>query len=818
MDDRDQTLDDILHQGAWLRSLARRLVTDVAERDDVVQQVWIEALQKGRAARALRPWLFGVARNIARTELRRDTHRRAREHASAPTATPPRPDELVERVELEREVAAALLELAEPYRSTLLLRYYEDLSPSEIARRLDIRAGTVRWRLKQGLELLRANLDRRFNGDRRRWAIALVPSAATARLALPKVGLATLGGALLMKLTTKVAAALIIVLLFAVGGIALFRHRSGSVRAVAATPSAHSAGAVPARHTGSARPMASLRLPTATTHPALTGASGFGGVVRSTATEQPVPRASLTFLHSGVALSTESDASGRFDLDAPEPGTYELQSATAPGFAPFAAELGHSPVAVTVRPGVRVDDVTIYLGPAWSLTVRVERPDGAPIAGAEVRAFDSNRGPADATPFRTDAKGEAQLTVPAGVVVEARKPGYRRTATFLSPPAAATHRMTLTLTPGAATALGTIRGHVVDGRGGPVDGALVEAWTRSEDDDLDLGVPRRAEALAGADGRFTLAALPPGQYVVRASARGQGSAQLRDVALGAADVELRLGAPAAGIRGRVSDGNGKPAVAFTIVAWQREGVLGNAGDTEATVIDPQGRYELSLPPGRYQVSAAARGLAPSDERAVEVADAPVEVDFTLDPGSRIFGRVVEREGGAPIAGATVAVEGDRTADGVTLMSSATTDGDGGFNIDGRRAGLTSLEAQAPGHNGRILGALVVPANGALGPLTIDLSKVAPGQDPKIELVGIGAMLAATPTGMLVKSLTPSGGADDAGLKPGDVILAIDGQPVTAFVAALQLIRGPEGSVVVLTVRRVDGTTATLPVTRKRINY
>src|SRR5690242_9001913 len=112
MDDRDRTLDDILQQGAWVRSLARRLVTDVAERDDVVQQVWLEALQKGRTARSVRPWLFGVARNIARMELRRDTHRRAREVASATTNPSPRPDDLVERVELEREVAAALLELA----------------------------------------------------------------------------------------------------------------------------------------------------------------------------------------------------------------------------------------------------------------------------------------------------------------------------------------------------------------------------------------------------------------------------------------------------------------------------------------------------------------------------------------------------------------------------------------------------------------------------------------------------------------------------------------------------------------------------------
>lgn len=168
----------------------------------------------------------------------------------------------------------------------------------------------------------------------------------------------------------------------------------------------------------------------------------------------------------------------------------------------------------------------------------------------------------------------------------------------------------------------------------------------------------------------------------------------------------------------MSDGNGKPVVAFTIVAWQREGVLGSSGDTAATVIDSQGRYELQLPPGRYEVAAAARGLAPSDERAIEVSDSSVEVDFTLDPGSRIFGRVVEREGGAPIAGAMGAVEDDRTADGATLMSSATTSADGGFKL-----------------------------------------------------------------GMVVKSLTAGGGADDAGLRPGDVILAIDGQPVTEFVGA-----------------------------------
>lgn len=153
MNDRDQTLDDVLGQTAWIRGLARRLVTDAAERDDVVQQVWVETLRKGRRARVLRPWLFGVMRNVARTELRRGFHRRAREEAAEPAPSSPQPDELVERVELEREVANALLQLAEPYRSTLLLRYYEDLSSREnddahagLASRSILQAWSRRWR------------------------------------------------------------------------------------------------------------------------------------------------------------------------------------------------------------------------------------------------------------------------------------------------------------------------------------------------------------------------------------------------------------------------------------------------------------------------------------------------------------------------------------------------------------------------------------------------------------------------------------------------------------------------------------------------
>jgi C-terminal processing protease CtpA/Prc len=106
-------------------------------------------------------------------------------------------------------------------------------------------------------------------------------------------------------------------------------------------------------------------------------------------------------------------------------------------------------------------------------------------------------------------------------------------------------------------------------------------------------------------------------------------------------------------------------------------------------------------------------------------------------------------------------------------------------------------------------------------VTIELQPVAPGEPPRTELVGIGAALALEDGAIVLGPLAPDGGAARAGLTPGDQILAIDDRPVQTLgglAAAVQRIRGAEGTQVLLHIRRRDGKQADILVTRALIRF
>lgn len=192
--------EEALQHTEWVGRLARALVGSPEAAEDLAQDAWEAAVSRGAPPPSeLRAWMTEVLRNLAAMGARTAARRRRRELAAASDESVPLPDELVDRIQTQQLVARLMLELSEPVRLVLFLRYFEGLSAKEISQRLGLPAGTVRWRLKSGVDELRERLDRSFQGDRRRWMGLVVPAAALLRPPAAVAAGGFLPGVLLMK-------------------------------------------------------------------------------------------------------------------------------------------------------------------------------------------------------------------------------------------------------------------------------------------------------------------------------------------------------------------------------------------------------------------------------------------------------------------------------------------------------------------------------------------------------------------------------------------------------------------------------------------
>src|SRR5262245_20131031 len=236
--------ETLLTHGDFVRALARSPL-DEHRAEDVVQQTWGAALERPpRAPGRLRAWLAIVARNFAARAARSEDRRARREEAAARPERVPSTAEVFEREAARRRVVEAVVALAEPYRASVLLRYFENLPPREIAARLDVLVGTVRTRLKRALAQLRARLDREHGGDGRAWGLALAPLAAPPAIPGPLGGALT--GVLAMNTGTKVAA---VALLLAGSGV--FWAATGEAGSRPGGSAPHRGAAAPSSEPGS---------------------------------------------------------------------------------------------------------------------------------------------------------------------------------------------------------------------------------------------------------------------------------------------------------------------------------------------------------------------------------------------------------------------------------------------------------------------------------------------------------------------------------------------------------------------------------------
>lgn len=167
----------LLADAGWVRRLARSLVDDEHLAEDLVQEALLVAFRRRPGEAVPGRWFAGVLRNLAARSRRGSTRRSRREREAARPEAQPATDELVERVALHRAVVDAVMDLDEPCRSAVILRYLEELPPREIAERTGVPVNTARTHVQRGIERLRAQLDERY-GDRSSWCAMLAPLAA----------------------------------------------------------------------------------------------------------------------------------------------------------------------------------------------------------------------------------------------------------------------------------------------------------------------------------------------------------------------------------------------------------------------------------------------------------------------------------------------------------------------------------------------------------------------------------------------------------------------------------------------------------------
>lgn len=683
---RPETLAE--HLG-WVRALARSLTSDSHLAEDLAQETCLAALRSPPPSdRPFPAWVRHVARNFARQAHRSRERTARREAKAARSERTASTDELVERVSTHRRIVEAVLALDEPYRSTIVLRYFEELPPRAIAEREGVSVETVKTRLVRGLATLRRRLDREF-GDRRACLGALTT------LALRGEGHAIPWGALALKIQTKVC---LVVLGCALAGSLLYFQRpdESAPRAVDRGTAASSTSTSPAT-----TPPSTSGEPSARAHSQTPVRPTPGGEAEVAPPEAPGPHwivgrvlgvDGLPFPGAEVSLTSASpdedesdshptaisDRRGVFELRVATPGGQVV--CTSPGFTTVFAGYDRSGGATTAEPIVVVAPELSFAGktvdpagqPVSSAIVSVQLPPGFRARFEEI--LDSS-----SALFWTDTSGddgafelpevpfiaEATLTVSAD--------GYQPLERPL--PSVDSPALEFVLTP-LAVDQQTIAGLVVDAQGEPVAGAHVAhgmdtTLTNSDgefrfftgaEDSFNRRYGFEASAIIAVKAGYQPGSVEP----VRVDSQSEWPER----------ITITLGPPPLSIRGRVVDTDGQPLADHYV--WLSDSTTFGALPTgerptitqletlmagrepefwDAVETDAAGRFELDgLEDRPYRIAVLSpitlqRLLTDPVPAGTEGVDITLRADGLTE---RVAGRVIDRRG-EPVPGITVMI-------------------------------------------------------------------------------------------------------------------------------------------------------------------
>jgi RNA polymerase sigma-70 factor (ECF subfamily) len=157
------------HGGAAF-SLAYRMVGNRVTAEDITQEaflsIWRSRLRYDQARGSVRTWVLGIVHNRAIDALRRgavhDRRRETMEGVEERHEAPERTDVEAARREDARSVRSALDTLPDDQRRAIELAYFGGFSQSQIAELLDEPIGTVKGRMRLGLDKLRRQLAEGF--------------------------------------------------------------------------------------------------------------------------------------------------------------------------------------------------------------------------------------------------------------------------------------------------------------------------------------------------------------------------------------------------------------------------------------------------------------------------------------------------------------------------------------------------------------------------------------------------------------------------------------------------------------------------------
>ncbi len=630
----------LLAEVAWLKRLALSLAGDSDDADDLVQESWIAAWRRNPdTSRPLRPWLGKVVRDRSRMRRRADARRTQREAAAPGADDGPGPDELLDQVRLHRLLVDLVLDLDEPYRSTVLARYVDGQSSASIAKRLDIPESTVRWRLHEALARLRARLDE-INGERKAWAPAVLAFAGKGL----EVAKATKTGIFLVAL---------ILLLLGAAGVWLAVH--GRSDQPASSVTAAGSDSMPAHAGGRWKSEALAVLASNKSPPGwfaqegvkprrvagtvlVDGAPATGALVRL---EDEASRLGLVGLREA-----RTGVDGRFDFGAQQATRYDM-GVYLPGRVATVKR-------VDLRdPRLNSENVVVVLEPCViGLYGKVVDASGGVITHAQLLAQ-------GVVGTESDAKGSFDICLDAaGNAPDERKlvvsaTGYG-TLEMIAPLSGRV-RHDFMLTPEA-----TISGRVVNPQGGPIAMALVRLSTDEAAPRPGSEQPAAARTVTDANGKFELGGIGAGRLRIQAFARGAASTlSTIEVTVGGTK-EITLTVSERGIlRGRVLS-NGQPVAGVSVFDSAELPTYQARTQVVASINEAVSQEDGTFVLDDLPIGTLSLGTSPYRLRSpatLQIAAGEQTIDLEVEKMGSLAGTV--RRDGKPISHALVRASGSK---------------------------------------------------------------------------------------------------------------------------------------------------------------